>query len=128
MKKAEIDEILMPADEAKTTENERHVRAGFWDKLRKTASRIPFMEDLIAAYYCALDPQTPSSVRATLLASIAYFILPLDMVPDFLVGFGLTDDIAVLTTAIASVKGHITDGHRNAAQAFLENENKTEVA
>jgi uncharacterized membrane protein YkvA (DUF1232 family) len=31
-----------------------------------------------------------------LLAAIIYFINPLDMIPDFIVGIGLTDDFAVL--------------------------------
>jgi uncharacterized membrane protein YkvA (DUF1232 family) len=38
---------------------ERKVRRDFWTKLKHFAGRMPFVEDLIAAYYCVLDPKTP---------------------------------------------------------------------
>ena len=52
-------------------------------------ARIPFAEDLVAAYYCALDRDTPGYVRAVLFGALAYFVLPIDVVPDFLAGLGL---------------------------------------
>lgn len=122
MDKAEIDEILSPEDAAKMQANEANVRNGFWIKLRKTAGRIPFVDTLVAAYYCAMDPETPARARVILFAALAYFILPLDSIPDFLLGFGLTDDIAVITTAISIARQHITDAHRLAARRFLEQE------
>src|SRR5262245_53110926 len=57
-------------------EKERKVRRDFWAKLKRFAGMVPFVEDLVAAYYCALDPATPMRVRGMLLAAIAYFILP----------------------------------------------------
>ncbi len=122
MKKSEIDEILMPGDEAENQKREEDVRAGFWQKLKENAHRIPFMEDAVTAYYCALDPDTPTRVRGTLLAALAYFLLPLDTIPDFLVGFGLTDDITVLTLAFTLVSGNIKDSHRLAARKALHQE------
>lgn len=38
------------------------------------------------------------------------------MVPDFILGLGFTDDIAVLTAAITAVSAHITPAHRQAAK------------
>lgn len=122
MKKAQIDEILFPDDEETNAEREQTLREKFWIKLRKTANRIPFMEDVAAAYYCALDPQTPTRVRGILLAALAYFVLPLDTIPDFLLGFGLTDDITVLTVAFTAISGNIKDSHREAAKKALEGE------
>lgn len=100
--------------------NARRVRDGFVSKLRRVARRIPFAEDLLAAYYCALDPATPLKVRATLLAAIAYFVMPLDTLPDFLVLFGFTDDATVLLAALSLVSSHITAAHRDAARSALE--------
>lgn len=122
MKKVEIDEILMPGDVQEERAREKRVRSRFWDKVRKTAARIPFMDEVLAAYYCALDPETPPRVRGTIFAALAYFILPVDSIPDFLVGFGLTDDITVLTAAISMVGAHIKDSHRLAATEFLRSE------
>jgi uncharacterized membrane protein YkvA (DUF1232 family) len=51
-------------------ERERKVRRDFWTALKQFAGRLPFIEDLVASYYCALDP-----VRGILLAALAYFIV-----------------------------------------------------
>jgi uncharacterized membrane protein YkvA (DUF1232 family) len=107
-----------PAEElAKDRES---VRKRFWVKLKRVVSRLPFAEDLLAAYYCAFDRQTPRHVQATLLGAIAYFILPFDFIPDMLPVLGFTDDAAVLATAIRLVATHITPEHREAARAALK--------
>ena len=96
------------------------VRRRFWIKLKKVAGRLPFIEDLLAAYYCAFDKQTPRHVQVALLGAIAYFILPFDIIPDMMPALGFTDDAAVLATAIRLVAGHITEDHREAARAALK--------
>jgi uncharacterized membrane protein YkvA (DUF1232 family) len=107
-----------PAD--RLAEDREAVRRRFWRKLKRMAARLPFAEDLLAAYYCAFDKQTPRHVQASLLGAIAYFILPFDFVPDMLPMLGFTDDAAVLATAIKLVASHITPDHREAARAALQ--------
>ncbi|MEM9441567.1 MAG: YkvA family protein [Pseudomonadota bacterium] len=92
----------------------------FWKKLKRVIARIPFAEDLVAAYYCAADRNTPAYVRAVLLGAIAYFVLPVDMVPDVLAGLGFTDDASVLAAAVAAVGRHLQPQHRALAQQALE--------
>jgi uncharacterized membrane protein YkvA (DUF1232 family) len=99
--------------------NERVVEAGFRAKLLKVAGKIPFAEDAAAAYFCAVDPHTPSRVKAILLAALAYFVVPFDVVPDFVAGLGFTDDAAVLAMAITLVAGQIKDSHRRRARDAL---------
>ncbi len=55
-------------------ENERELQRNFWRKLKGLAASLPFAEDLLAAYYCAFDRQTPVHVKAVLFGAIAYFI------------------------------------------------------
>jgi uncharacterized membrane protein YkvA (DUF1232 family) len=98
----------------------RAVRQGFWDKVRKTLGIVPFLEEAIAAFYCAIDPRTPGWVKATLFGALAYFILPFDAIPDFLAGLGYTDDLAVLIGALRAVGGHVTEDHRARARETLE--------
>jgi len=109
-------EILGPEPE---TDRAERVRARFWATLRKAARHIPFADELVAAYYCALDPETPQRVRATLLAALAYFILPIDAIPDFIAAVGFGDDVTVLVATIAMVRAHITPAHREAARRAL---------
>lgn len=99
--------------------NERIVEKSFWQKLLKLAGNIPFAEDLAAAYYCAVDPATPTKVKGVLFAALAYFVMPFDAVPDFIAGFGFTDDAAVLAMAIGLVSRHITNEHRKHARRTL---------
>ena len=101
---------------------ERKVRNDFWSKLKRFAGMVPFVEDLIAAYYCALDPATPMRVRGMLLAAIAYFILPFDFVPDMIAGLGFADDAALVTAVIGMVAANITPVHRAAAARALDKE------
>ena len=107
-----------PAD--RLAQDRDNVRRRFWSKLRRVAGKLPFAEDLLAAYYCAFDKQTPRHVQAALLGAVAYFILPFDFVPDMLPVLGFTDDAAVLATAIRLVAAHITPEHRDAARAALK--------
>jgi uncharacterized membrane protein YkvA (DUF1232 family) len=99
---------------------ERTVRQGFWDKVRRTLRLVPFLEEAVAAFYCATDPKTPNIVRVTLFGALAYFILPFDAVPDFLVGLGFTDDLAVLVGALRTVGSHVTEEHRERARETLD--------
>lgn len=95
------------------------VRRDFWAKMKQVAAKLPFAEDLFAAYYCAFDRQTPRHVQAALLGALAYFILPFDFIPDVMPVLGFTDDAAVLATAIRLVSSHILPDHRNAARDAL---------
>ena len=99
--------------------DEARVRRGFWSKVRRVASRLPFAEDLLAAYYCAFDRATPLQVKAALVGALAYFVLPADAIPDLLPILGYADDAAVLAAALRLVAGHIRPEHREAAQQAL---------
>lgn len=99
--------------------NSARVEKGFWTKIRRVARRIPFTHDLLAAYYCASDPDTPFRVRATLIGALAYFVLPIDMIPDFLLTVGFGDDATVLAAALSMVAAHIKPAHRKQAADTL---------
>jgi uncharacterized membrane protein YkvA (DUF1232 family) len=99
--------------------NEQTVREGFWCKLRRVIGRLPFTEDLVAAYFCAVDPMTPLPARAALVAALAYFVVPVDLIPDFLAGFGYSDDATALATAIGIAGSYMRPEHRVAARRAL---------
>ena len=111
--KAEMDAMRAAA------RDEEGLKRRFWDKLKRVAGKIPFTEDLVAAFYCATDPKTPSRVKLILLGAIAYFIMPLDAVSDLLPLLGFADDAAVLAAAITQVAGSITEEHRAKARESL---------
>lgn len=114
----DISQTSAAAGEEESQEN--RVRRGFWPKLRRSLGRISFAREVVAAYFCALDPQTPARTKGILLAALAYFIAPVDLVPDIIAGLGFTDDAAVLFAAWRSVEPHIKDRHRARAKAVLD--------
>jgi len=118
-------EILGPEDAA---EKEARIRRAFWPTVRKALRAIPFMEEVVAAYYAMLDPQTPMRARLTVIGALAYFVTPFDMVPDIILGIGFLDDASVLAAALAAVSSSIREEHREAARRALADEIDAEAA
>lgn len=104
-------------------EKEALVRQGFWPKFWRVAGRIPFAREAVAAWYCATDPATLKRVKAVLVAALAYFIVPTDAIPDFILGLGFTDDAAVFWLAWRTVRKHVQDRHRLQADHMLSKNN-----
>ena len=99
--------------------DEAHAQTRFWSVAKRAARQVPFMDEVVAGYYCALDNKTPLRAKGILVAALAYFVLPADSIPDVFLGIGFTDDIAVLTAALAAVRAHMTPAHRKAARESL---------
>lgn len=110
---------LVPYDPERIAADERLVRRRFWAKLRTVLGKIPFAEDAVAAFYCATDPATPTRVKAVLFGALAYFVLPTDMMPDFIAVLGFTDDAAVLMAAVQAVRSHLRPDHYERARVAL---------
>jgi uncharacterized membrane protein YkvA (DUF1232 family) len=100
-------------------EEESAFRDQFWRKARRVAASVPFAEDLLTAYYCAFDRATPLPVKASLVGALAYFIMPIDAIPDVIPLLGFTDDAAILAAAIQLMATHIRPEHRVAAKDKL---------
>jgi uncharacterized membrane protein YkvA (DUF1232 family) len=115
-KRAPDIEILGPEE---ANEKEARVRDRFWPTVKKALRTIPFIDEVVAAYYAMLDPTTPTRARLTLIAALAYFVTPFDFVPDFVVGLGFIDDASVLAAAIAAARSSIKSEHREAARRAL---------
>ncbi len=111
---------IVPYDPVKLRRDQAKVERKFWDKLRKYIRHVPFVDDLIAAYYCAVDAATPLHVKAVLFGALAYFIMPLDLLPDVLTWVGFTDDAAVLYAALRTIAPHIKDVHRRQAKVAID--------
>jgi uncharacterized membrane protein YkvA (DUF1232 family) len=112
-------EILGPEDAA---EKEARIRARFWPTVKKALRSLPFIEEVVAAYYAMLDPRTPIKPRLVLIGALAYFVTPFDVVPDVLIGLGFVDDASILLAALAAVRSSIRDEHRAAARRALKEE------
>jgi uncharacterized membrane protein YkvA (DUF1232 family) len=93
---------------------------GLWAKVRHaagTAGRFVLAKTL-TLYYTLQDPDTPQWAKGVIVSALAYFILPLDAIPDFLPG-GYADDLTVLAGALATVAAHVKEAHVRAARAAM---------
>ena len=123
--KAEMDDMRQATHEATheatrdAKRDQARLRQDFWGKLTRIGRQLPFAEDLLAAYYCAVDQATPKRVKLILVGALTYFVLPTDAIPDILPLFGFADDAAMLAAAISQVAGAINDTHRDRARETL---------
>ena len=122
MDEVKIGEILLPGDRSEQESKAQKVRRRFWPTLKRAVRQVPFSRDLVAAYYCAMDPSTPLRTRGILLGALAYFVMPFDVLPDVLAMVGFSDDIAVLTAAFAAISGQIKEDHYDKADTALGEE------
>jgi uncharacterized membrane protein YkvA (DUF1232 family) len=111
---------IVIVDPKRYARDQARVRESFWRKVRRHAGKLPFLDEAIAGYYAAVDPRTPLAAKSVLFGALAYFVLPVDMLPDFIASFGFTDDAAVIFAAVKTVGSQIKDHHRTRARAWLE--------
>ncbi len=121
--KAGIDPAAyVGGDEARV---EAKVVRGFAAKARKHLGKLPIARETLAMFFCLRDPATPRWAKAIVAAALAYFILPLDAMPDLLPIIGLGDDASLLAAAYSAVAPFVTDDHREQARAWIEQERRS---
>lgn len=91
----------------------------FWRKVGAVAGRVPFTTEALAAYFAMRDKHTPWRHKAILAGAIAYFILPVDAIPDFILPMGYADDAAAIAAAIGAASMSIHEEHRQQARQAL---------
>ena len=95
---------------------------GFWDKVKgvmKSAGKSIIYKAL-QLYYAMKNPSCPASVKAAIIAALGYFILPIDIIPDFIPGLGFTDDLAAITAALAMASAYIDENVKRQARDKLD--------
>ena len=100
--------------------NEQRVEEGFWPKMRRVAAKVPFAKEALSVWYCAKDDETPLAAKGMMLAALAYFVMPVDAIPDVIAGLGYTDDAAVFTALMAIVGRNLKPRHKAAAHRDIE--------
>lgn len=116
---AEVDTSTWITKIGNHEDQEEYVNKGFWSKVKKYAGKVPFSHEAVAMYYCAMDANTPTKVKVTAIGALAYWILPIDLVPDFIPVIGYGDDATAIFVAYKAISSHITDEHRDKAEEFF---------
>ncbi|ERN41173.1 hypothetical protein KR51_00022360 [Rubidibacter lacunae KORDI 51-2] len=124
-KSAKLLALEAATSEPQAAAEEGFKAASFLKKVRRVAGYVPFTRDAMAMYYCALDARTPAYAKGVAAAALAYFVLPTDAVPDFIVGMGFTDDASAIAAALGAIGAHINEDHHNRAERFFVEEATT---
>jgi uncharacterized membrane protein YkvA (DUF1232 family) len=98
---------------------ERVLRRRLWSRLWALAASLPYTQDVIAAYFCAIDRRTPLSIKLALLGALSGFLLPQRLVPKMLRSLVLGGDVAMLLGTLQSFAAQIQPEHRRRARLVL---------
>lgn len=92
-------------DSSKAERDEIIVREKLFKHVERLGKKIgqKLIDSIKFLYKAMTDPRTPFEVKAIAIASLTYFISPIDLIPDFIPGVGFTDDAAALAAAVASI-------------------------
>lgn len=91
----------------------------FWKKLKRVLEKLGAKATYYALilYYALQDPQVSRKDKGLILGALGYFLLPFDLIPDFIPVTGFTDDIAALAFAVYKVWHCITPEVKSQAEA-----------
>lgn len=98
-------------------ENRNIINEGYSEKIRKYAGKVPFAEEAVASYHFLMDSETPTKSKAIIAGALAYFVVPTDIIPDFIAIMGFTDDATVMFIAVNAID--LKERHLQQAREFL---------
>lgn len=88
-------------------------------KAKRFASKLPFVRHVVAMWYAMRDDETPMAAKGVIVGALAYFVMPVDIVPDFIAALGFTDDAAVIAAALKTISSSLRPHHYEAADEVL---------
>lgn len=96
---------------------ERTVKEDLFATLKK--ARVHFEAEVLALYRFMLDPAAPAAAKGVAIGALLYFVLPLDVIPDWIPILGFTDDAAVIAAAVSWI-GPMLQPYRDAAKGHVQ--------
>ncbi len=94
---------------------------GLWEKIRKVAKKAgrDVIRMALVLYYTLKSQKVNVRDKAIIIGALGYFILPVDLIPDFIPALGFTDDLAALMLAFKAITESITPEYEAQADAKL---------
>ncbi|WP_210366252.1 YkvA family protein [Bacillus sp. REN3] len=99
MKRPEKTDVLIK-DASKKAEKEKKGLADIWENLQ-------LLFQLVTAWRHGEYKKIPIGSILAILASIIYFVSPIDLIPDFLAGVGIVDDAAVIGFVLKQISSDL---------------------
>jgi len=104
-----VDDTTMAYDYNKYTDDFSDGK--FWDKIKEVAKKIGLKTTSYALilYYVLQKKEVPFKDKMLITGCLGYFILPIDLIPDFIPIVGYTDDVAGMIFAIRKCMDYVDD-------------------
>ena len=95
--------------------------SGLWKKIKSVAKKagIKTIYMVLLLHYVLKSPDVPLEDKAKIYGALGYFILPIDLIPDFIPVVGYSDDVAALAFALHAVWKNVTPEIKEQAQRKL---------
>ena len=93
----------------------------FWEKMKEVAKKVGLKVTSYALilYYVLQKDEVPLKDKIIITGALGYFILPVDLIPDFIPIAGYTDDVAGMLFSIKKCMNYVDDEIKEKVSAKL---------
>jgi uncharacterized membrane protein YkvA (DUF1232 family) len=101
--------------------SDHYSEESFWEKIKKFGKKAGYkvVYAALLLFYCLKDGNVPAWAKTVIIGSLAYFIVPVDAIPDLVPVAGFSDDLGSLVAALGIVAVYINEAIRQKAKAKL---------
>jgi uncharacterized membrane protein YkvA (DUF1232 family) len=94
-----------------------------WNKITRFAKKagIKLVYTALLLWFAYQRQETPKWAKRIILGVIAYFLSPIDMIPDLTPFLGFTDDLGILGMGLVAIAGYINEDVKVNARKKLQN-------
>lgn len=95
---------------------------GFWDKITGVikSAGLEVIYKALQLYYAMCRPDCPIYIKGVIVAALGYFILPIDLIPDFIPVVGFSDDLAAIGVALVTANAYVDEEVKRQARAKID--------
>lgn len=114
-------ETMPTADSTDSLSSHEKLKHSLWKKIGTYAQKagLPLIYGVLLLFYSLQDEKVPKSAKLIIGGALAYFILPIDTIPDFIPLTGFTDDLGMIVLALTQVAIYLTPETKAKAKAKL---------
>lgn len=101
--------------------SDQYSEESFWEKIKKFGKKAGYkvVYAALLLFFCLKDGNVPAWAKTVIIGALAYFISPVDAIPDIVPVAGFTDDLGSLAAALGIVAVYINDDIKQKAKSKL---------
>lgn len=94
----------------------------FWEKIKKAFKKMGGELVILAIelWLVMKSPATPIAIKTAIGSALAYLVLPVDLIPDFIPVVGYSDDLVALMAVAKMASMYITDAIKAQAKRIFD--------